>query len=439
MTDGRSKDNQPKTLSIDGRTLVGQGIEPLFSDARQSLQWLLDPLPIDDFLADIWRVRHHHVQRRDPNYYAKLFDSAAIEQYIEFARPEPLDIRLVSGGRDKPAGTFCSADGRVDFVRLRQAFADGHTIILNSLERYVATFATLAKQIEAELNYDALANAYISPPNAQGFLPHFDDHDALVLQLEGAKTWQIYEALGDVPARELPLRKRSVEGQLPEPVRVELSAGDLLYVPRGRVHAATTSNHSSFHVTLGIHPPNVMSLITKIFECLGYRNDAIFHSLPPRHLSDPDARSALRSLIEEAIALVDDQAIGEGIGALEDKLVRRGRCQPVGQFIPDGRDEPSIDLNLMVERSPFTLSRVLAVGDGVALHFAQSLVSAGREFEEAILFIARSSGPFTIGSLPGLSDDQRLDLARELILDGFLVRADEYRAEGGRQFNRSAP
>jgi len=38
------------------------------------------------------------------------------------------------------------------------------------------------------------ANVYLTPPNSQGFAPHYDDIEAFVLQLEGKKRWRIYRS-----------------------------------------------------------------------------------------------------------------------------------------------------------------------------------------------------------------------------------------------------
>ena len=35
-------------------------------------------------------------------------------------------------------------------------------------------------------------NIYITPPNSQGFAPHYDDVDAYILQIEGRKRWRVY-------------------------------------------------------------------------------------------------------------------------------------------------------------------------------------------------------------------------------------------------------
>lgn len=36
------------------------------------------------------------------------------------------------------------------------------------------------------------ANAYLTPPDSQGFAPHYDDIEAFILQIEGKKHWKLY-------------------------------------------------------------------------------------------------------------------------------------------------------------------------------------------------------------------------------------------------------
>src|SRR3546814_13229619 len=91
-------------------------------------------------------------------------------------------------------------------VALRNDFAAGFTIILNGLERYVGAVAALARGLAVELNFETQVNAYITPPGSQGFLPHYDDHDVIILQIQGSQRWHIYAQEGDVPIRALQQR-----------------------------------------------------------------------------------------------------------------------------------------------------------------------------------------------------------------------------------------
>lgn len=70
-------------------------------------------------------------------------------------------------------------------------------------------------------------------------------------------------------------------------------------------------------------------------------------------------------------------------------------------------------------------SRVTTVAggsSGTALHFAQLVINAGRDHKDAMLFCSKSTEPFRVCDLPGLRAAQQTELARTLILSGFLVR-----------------
>ena len=103
---------------------------------------------------------------------------------------------------------------------------------------------------------------------------------------------------------------------------------------------------------------------------------------------------------------------------MEDALVRRGRCPPVGQI----SNAVGIDGQTLVVKYQPLYSRVTGVAGGVALQFAQLSISAGSDHEAAMMFVSRSTEPFRVGDLPGLRAAQQMELARTLIVSGFLVR-----------------
>jgi len=390
-----------------------------------SLGWLLQPLTVETFLTEIWATRHYVINRCCPGYFDGVFDAAAIEEYLEFARPERSEVRLIRTADRKAPETYRLADDTIDLVRIRNEFADGYTIVLNGLERHVPNIAALAHAIEVELNFETQVNVYITPPKSQGFLPHYDDHDVLILQISGTKTWHVYDSVADVPSHELRLREMFVKDGLPAPSDLTLEAGDVLYLPRGRVHAAEANDEPSIHLTLGIHPPSVLALVTKALEALGYRDDRVLTRLPPRYLNDASARTNLGGLVRDVVGAIDESCVGDAIGALEDSLLRRGRCQLVGHLIANSFEADRIDGRTRVMKCQPLYSRVLALDGGVALQFAQSMVSAGPEHRAAMLFLSRNTEPFRVGDLPGLSAPQQTELARKLVVDGFLIRVPE--------------
>ena len=104
---------------------------------------------------------------------------------------------------------------------------------------------------------------------------------------------------------------------------------------------------------------------------------------------------------------------------MAEDLVKRGRCPPVGPGISGaiGIDEQT----LVVKYQPL-YARVTDVSGGVALQFAQLVITARSDHKEALQFLSKSTEPFRVCDLPGLSAAQQTELARTLIVSGFLVR-----------------
>ncbi len=387
---------------------------------QHSLNWLLRPLTVDVFLDEIWGKSHHHVSRSDPDYFASLLEGAdSVDALLAVFRPHLSLVSLVREAERKEQYVYRLADGSFDVAAIGRDFADGYTIVLESVQRYVRAIASMAHSIDVELNFATQVNAYFTPPQSQGFVAHFDDHDALIVQLQGSKIWHLYEGI-DVAPHEMWRDGSIPAAELPAPADVRLATGDVLYVPRGRVHAAESTSELSVHLTVGLHAPTLYMLATRMLNALNDSDDNIHAQLPPRFLSDPQVRAGLGAFAHTlAEALGQPDAMAEGLDSLEADLVRRGQCQPLGTDISDAID---IDDQTRVVKYQPLYARVTEDAGGVALHFAQSVVNAGPDHREALQFLARNTEPLNVCDLPGLSETQRTELARTLIMQGFLVR-----------------
>jgi bifunctional lysine-specific demethylase and histidyl-hydroxylase NO66 len=388
-----------------------------------SLAWLLQPLPVETFLDEVWGAAHYHVKRGNAGYFDGLLPGpSAIDQLLESFRRAPAAVRFVRGDKKHGSDTHQLADGSLDLARVRSDFADGYTVVLDSVEQYVRAVALLSHSIEVELNFATKVNAYVTPAESQGFVAHYDEHDVLILQIQGSKIWHLYNG-ADVPPHEM--RRREVVDQtgLPAPTDVRLEVGDVLYLPRGRVHAAEATSEPSVHLTVGIHAPTLLALVTRALYSLSFADDRVHTQLPPRHLDDAEVRASVSALVRNVVkALEEPSVIAEGLGELEDVLVKRGRCPPVGQAISHS---VGIDGQTLVAKYQPLYSRVTAIAGGAhgyALHFAQLVMNAGPDHQDAMVFVSKSTEPFRVCDLPGLAPAQQVELARTLITSGFLVR-----------------
>jgi lysine-specific demethylase/histidyl-hydroxylase NO66 len=389
-------------------------------DLEFSLAWLLHPLTVESFLNEIWGTTHYHVSRNCPGYFDGLLGgSASVDELLGFFRPDLSLVRLVREQDKKEPYLYRLANGVFDAAAIGKDFADGYSIVLESIHRYVRAIASLLHAIEVELNFATQVNAYFTPPQSQGFVAHYDDHDVLILQIRGSKIWHLYDG-ADVAPHEMVRQEPVAAAALPSPTDVRLEAGDVLYLPRGRVHAAEATSELSVHLTLGLLAPTLHLLVTRALDSLSYSDDRVHTQLPPQYLNDPDVRAGLGVLVHDIVeALEQPSVIAEGLASLEDDLVKRGQSPPVGQAIASA---VGIDGRTRVVKYQPLYSRVTDTSDGVALHFAQLVVNAAPDHKGALQFLSKSTEPFRICDMPELSAAQQMELARTLIVNGFLVR-----------------
>ena len=176
---------------------------------------------------------------------------------------------------------------RVRSRRLRS----GATVVLQALHHTHPPLAAFCRLLEADLEQPVQANAYFTPRGSQGLPVHHDTHDVFCLQVAGRKRWLVYE-----PALELPLRNQRYRPELGEPgepvLDLVLEPGDTLYMPRGWLHEALTSDEDSLHLTIGV---NVYTWLDALRAAL----DACADELELRR-SVPEDGVATADLLERA-------------------------------------------------------------------------------------------------------------------------------------------
>ncbi len=173
-------------------------------------------------------------------------------------------LRVAKDGGTLPHAAFTAPGGlgagiadQVSDDKLTALFAGGSTLVLQALHRVWPPIIAFCQQLAADLGHPVQANAYVTPPQNQGFDDHYDVHDVFVLQVAGRKKWSIHSPVHPSPLRDQPWtdRRDAVrEAARQEPViETVLEPGDVLYLPRGYLHSATALGGVTVHLTLGIH------------------------------------------------------------------------------------------------------------------------------------------------------------------------------------------
>src|SRR5581483_9228552 len=228
--------------------------------ASSALARCIDPVAGDEFLATHWEQQPLAVPRAEDGRFDDLLTVADVERRLSDGSARYPAFRLVRDG-GQVARTEYSSDlpwrpdsfpGVADPARIAALFERGATIVLQALHHNWLPLAHFCRELERELEHPAQANAYYTPRRAQGFAVHHDTHDVFVLQVAGEKHWRVYQPLLELPLKDQ--RYTAALGAHGSPVlELTLRAGDTLYLPRGWLHDALTSDSDSLHITVGLN------------------------------------------------------------------------------------------------------------------------------------------------------------------------------------------
>ncbi|MGW6027743.1 cupin domain-containing protein [Streptomyces sp. NPDC055099] len=229
---------------------------------KSLLETRLTGLRQDEFARDVW-ARTALLTRRASDF-SDLFSAEAVDELTSRRGLRTPFLRVAKDGATLPESSFTSPAGvgatigdQLDDTALWRMFADGATLVLQALQRTWGPVADFSARLSTELGHPVQANAYVTPPQNRGFDDHYDVHDVFVLQIEGTKRWLVREPVHPDPLRDQPWTDRRdavAEAAKSVPcIDTVLEPGDVLYLPRGWLHAAQAQGEVSIHLTLGIH------------------------------------------------------------------------------------------------------------------------------------------------------------------------------------------
>lgn len=146
-------------------------------------------------------------------------------------------------------------------------YKNGCSVRLLNPQTFIPKLAIINSSLQEYFGCFVGANVYLTPPDSQGFAPHYDDIEAFIMQIEGKKHWKLY-----APKSESETLPRFSSGnfsqdEIGDPImEITLEPGDLLYFPRGTIHQGRTLLEShSLHVTLSCYQRNTWGdLIEKV-------------------------------------------------------------------------------------------------------------------------------------------------------------------------------
>ncbi len=180
----------------------------------------------DEFGARYWGHEPLLTRGADASAFRDLLDLDGVDELLSSRALRTPFLRLARGGVVVDSTSFTGSGGagaeiadQVRDDRVAALFADGTTVVLQAVHRTWTPVADLATRLAAELGHPVQANAYVTPPSAQGFSAHYDVHDVFVLQLAGRKHWTVHAPVHADPLRDQPWDRPRRCGGRPDPCR----------------------------------------------------------------------------------------------------------------------------------------------------------------------------------------------------------------------------
>ena len=285
------------------------------------------------------------------------FGAAAVDELLARRALRTPFLRMARNGSTLDPREFTLGGGvgaaigdQVSEDKVLRLFADGATIVLQGLHRTWASVSDTARDLAADLGHPVQVNAYVTPPQNQGFDDHYDVHDVFVLQVEGEKNWRVRPPVHEHPLRDQPWtdRRDAVHAAAAEaPVLdVVLRAGDSLYLPRGWLHSATALGGTSIHLTFGVHVWTMRHLAEDLLAAAGRGLDAdpaMREALAPGvDALDPattaDARQRLREAVRHALDTVTDDDLAAALARRARSVQRAEPLDVLAQHQAAGAD-----------------------------------------------------------------------------------------------------
>ncbi|MDA1309188.1 MAG: cupin domain-containing protein [Proteobacteria bacterium] len=269
---------------------------------------LIGPIGVERFEAEYFGQKPLHLKQ----CFAPATGLESLEQWSEALRGQKVSGREHRG--------FVAIDPGADTAQgitpdLAARLRDGGPLIIDGINKINPAVQALALALARGLGSFVGVNAYISPHRKDALDLHHDDHDVIVLQLHGSKLWTLGSRLvrGVASSKFFQVDQAAAKSQAIEKDHfktLETGAGDLLYLPRGLYHRATSNGPTSIHLSFGVRRPTGLDFVDLMMQRL--IADTKTREYAPR-LSPEDDDAAVRAYLDYVLqrigTLADDPAL----------------------------------------------------------------------------------------------------------------------------------
>ena len=380
---------------------------------------VLHPYTDEDFFSNYFELRPLHISRKEPGYFDSVLSAQDIDDYLAAAKISYPEVNMASASdaSSAPWLPLPQAGNHLNVVKeeVFKQLAAGNTLILNLLEQKIPKLNKFLCQLAEQWTVALTANAYITPPDNQGFEWHYDDHDVLILQLKGHKRWNVLDEPSFLPDKNYKSRYSKLNND-EGATSYMLQEGDSMYIPRGVYHRARSQKRTSVHLTIAINTSKRYDLFRGLLNA-AIGNKEFRKSVLPKYEQPTEIGAQLESM-KEFCTNYFDQLLSEA-NTLKGPTPKNSQQDYHGRLKNVMRIEELSSLTVLSSRTTDFEQR--HQGGFIEIR------SKGRQLRfpittEKLLIALLKSSELSVAELPkeGLSEKQRLDIARKLVVEGWI-------------------
>jgi hypothetical protein len=285
-------------------------------ESKARLAQLLSPLSLSEFFGDYFGKKPA-VVRGCPERAQELISLRRVVEMVVCKEHHPAGKVLARSEHFAPdalRATAVRTEADVeDWSAIVWAYLEGgHPLVWNGARGTTPALDELSDALAGAFGAHVWANLYATGAAGTPLDMHFDAHDVLAVQCEGAKEWQISKVRIncplDVPALASTIRQalelRGEQARRETLMTFMVEPGDVVYIPRGQFHNARALSGCSLHVTFAIAPASGLDALEALSR-LAVR-EALFREYLPVRLEDPSGageRARLQRLGERLAEL----------------------------------------------------------------------------------------------------------------------------------------
>jgi ribosomal protein L16 Arg81 hydroxylase len=233
-------------------------------DQVLTFRQLIEPLSAERFFNEYFYKKPVHLEGAAERY-SRIFSWADLNALLRMTTIwSDKTLELAMHGRTLPADAYCyegtNRDNqramRPDFDRVRAHLRDGASLTLNFIGRLTPGLRSMSQTFESVLCAPVNITTFCSWNQVAAYPSHFDTTSVFVCQIDGTKTWHLYEGRMQGAAHTPGATAGDFSQQHHEKAKgkllqtLEMKPGDMLYIPHGLYHDAVASSDASLHISM---------------------------------------------------------------------------------------------------------------------------------------------------------------------------------------------